>query len=206
MKVGAENRKELVAAIVLALVAVLLLMRMVFSSSSSAATPTASVSPISPVPQPTDRRTANRTTGRKRVSMKDQRTTPLLNSLDPRLRLGLLKSTEDTIYEGHGRNIFRAQMEEIPKPIDTGHLVKEQTQSLPPQPPPPPPILLKFYGFANKPGEPRRIFLTKGDDVFIAREGEIVDHRYKVVRINLNSVEIEDVLSNNRQSIPLTPG
>lgn len=204
MKVGAENRKQLVAAIVLALVAVLLLMRMVFSSSSSAATPTASVSPLTPVPQPTDRRTSNRTTGRKRVSLKEQRA-PVLNSLDPRLRLGLLRSTEDTIYEGHGRNIFRAQMEEIPQPVATAKLHQPEVQ-VPTGPPPPPPINLKFYGFANKPGEPRRIFLTKGEDVFIAREGEIVDHRYKVVRINLNSVEIEDVLSNNRQSIPLTPG
>ena len=202
MKVGAENRKQLVAALVLMVVAALLLMRMVFSSSSSAATPAASVAPVTPVPQPTDRRTS-RSTPRKRVSMKEQR--PLLNSLDPRLRLGLLKSSEEMVYEGHGRNIFRAQMEDIPRPIATGRYHPETTQP-PPGPPPPPPINLKFYGFANKPGEPRRIFLTRGEDVFIAREGEIVDHRYKVVRINLNSVEIEDVLSNNRQSIPLTPG
>ncbi len=201
MKVGTENRKELIAAVVLMAVAALLLMRLVFSSSSSAAVPTASVTPATPVPQPTERRpTSNR--GRRRVSMKQP---PLINTLDPRLRLDLLKTTEDTVYEGHGRNIFRAQMEEIPQPKFPVRTDKQ----LPPQPvgpPPPPPINLKFYGFANKPGEPKRIFLTKGEDVFIAREGEIVDHRYKVVRINMNSVEIEDVLSNNRQSIPLTPG
>ena len=201
MKVGTENRKELIAAVVLMAVAALLLMRLVFSSSSSAAVPTASVAPATPVPQPTDRRpTSNR--GRRRVSMKQP---PLINTLDPRLRLDLLKTTEDTVYEGRGRNIFRAQMEEIPQPKFPVRTDKQ----LPPQPvgpPPPPPINLKFYGFANKPGEPKRIFLTKGEDVFIAREGEIVDHRYKVVRINTNSVEIEDVLSNNRQSIPLTPG
>ena len=201
MKVGTENRKELIAAVVLMAVAALLLMRLVFSSSSSAAVPTASVAPATPVPQPTERRpSSNR--GRRRVSMKQP---PLINTLDPRLRLDLLKTTEDTVYEGRGRNIFRAQMEEIPQPKFPPRIGKQPPQ-LPPQPPPPPPINLKFYGFANKPGEPKRIFLTKGEDVFIAREGEIVDHRYKVVRINMNSVEIEDVLSNNRQSIPLTPG
>jgi hypothetical protein len=42
--------------------------------------------------------------------------------------------------------------------------------------------------------------------VFIAKEGEIVDRRYKIVRISPNAVEILDVLSNNRQSIPLTQG
>ena len=50
------------------------------------------------------------------------------------------------------------------------------------------------------------MFLTQGDDIFVAAEGEIVNRRYKVMRINPNSVEIEDVLSNNRQTIPLTAG
>jgi hypothetical protein len=66
---------------------------------------------------------------------------------------------------------------------------------------------LKFYGFAiSKPGEAKRIFLSQGEDVFIAKEGDIVDRRYKVIRISPNAVEILDVLSNNRQSIPLTQG
>ncbi len=184
-------------------IAALLLLRLVFSSSSSAATPAAAVAPVSPVPQPTERRVTN--TGRRRTTTTKER--PLFNSLDPRLRLDLLRSSEDTTYAGNGRNIFRAQAEDIPQPIATARLQQKALQAqIPTGPPPPPPINLKFYGFANKPGEPKRIFLTKGDDVFIAREGEIVDHRYKVVRINMNSVEIEDVLSNNRQSIPLTPG
>ncbi len=203
MKVGTENRKELIAAVALMAIAALLLLRLVFSSSSSAATPTASVSPTSPVAQPTERRVTN--TSRRRTTTAKER--PLFNSLDPRLRLDLLRTSEDTAYAGNGRNIFRAQAEDIPQPITTAKLQEQARQAqIPTGPPPPPPINLKFYGFANKPGEPKRIFLTKGDDVFIAREGEIVDHRYKVVRINNNSVEIEDVLSNNRQSIPLTPG
>src|SRR5439155_981691 len=69
-----------------------------------------------------------------------------------------------------------------------------------------PAITLKFFGFANKPGEPKRVFLSQGDDVFIAAEGDIVDRRYKVLRISPMAVEVEDVLNNNRQSIPLTQG
>jgi hypothetical protein len=65
---------------------------------------------------------------------------------------------------------------------------------------------LKFFGFASSPGEPTSVFLGNGDDVFVAREGEIVNRRYKVMKINPKSVEIEDVLSNNRQTIPLTAG
>jgi hypothetical protein len=77
---------------------------------------------------------------------------------------------------------------------------------VPQGPPPPPPINLKFFGFANKPGEPKKIFLSQGEDVFIAGEGDIVDRRYKILRITPVSVEVEDVLNNNRQSIPLTQG
>jgi len=40
--------------------------------------------------------------------------------------------------------------------------------------------------------------------VFIASEGDIVNRRYRVVHINPNSVEIEDVLYKHSQSIPLT--
>ena len=56
----------------------------------------------------------------------------------------------------------------------------------------------------NKPGEAKKVFLSEGEDVFIASEGDIVNRRYKVVRISPNSVEIEDVLYKHSQSIPLT--
>lgn len=42
--------------------------------------------------------------------------------------------------------------------------------------------------------------------MFIAAEGEIVDRHYKILHIAPQSVEVEDVLNNNRQSIPLTQG
>jgi hypothetical protein len=114
-----------------------------------------------------------------------------------------LKASEDTKYQGKGRNIFRAQID-IPRPVKSP--VIPITPSPPPGPPPPPPINLKFFGFASKPGEPKKIFLSQGEDVFIAGEGEMVDRRYKILRISPMSVEVEDVLNNNRQSIPLTQG
>ena len=70
-----------------------------------------------------------------------------------------------------------------------------------------PPIPLKFYGFASSPGEPKKIFLKSGEDVFVAGEGEIVDRRYKVIRISPNSVEMQDVVNSGPpQNIPLTQG
>ena len=78
-----------------------------------------------------------------------------------------------------------------------------------PTPPPAPPIPLKFYGFASRPGEPKKIFLKSmtGEDVFVAGEGEIVDRRYKVIHISPTSVSIQDmVYSGPPQNIPLTQG
>jgi ribosome-associated protein YbcJ (S4-like RNA binding protein) len=72
-------------------------------------------------------------------------------------------------------------------------------------PPPPPPIPLKFFGFANQQGA-RKVFLSSGDDVFVAGEGEIVQRRYKIMRVNQNNIEVQDVLNNNVQTIPLTSG
>ena len=128
------------------------------------------------------------------------------HSIDPSLRYDWLKASEDTKYEGNGRNIFRVQAE-IPQPVKNAALDQQTAaQQVAQLPPPPPPITLKFYGFASKPGEPKRVFLSQGEDLFIASEGEIVDRRYKVLHISPMSVEIEDVLNNNRQSIPLTQG
>ena len=129
------------------------------------------------------------------------------------MRLDLLAASEKTQYEGNGRNIFVSQREEevvIPQPVARGNTDPQQEQQHIYQPPPvqaAPPIPLKFYGFASSPGEAKRIFLKNGEDVFVAGEGEIVDRRYKVLRISTNSVEIQDmVFSGPPQTIPLTQG
>ena len=200
MKLGAENRTTLMTAVVLLAVAVVLGARFVGSwggGSSSAAAPPATIASAPAETLAPQRTTKGHSSAKKPAGAR---------SLDPTLRFDLLKASEETKYEGTGRDVFRAFVE-IPKiltPPAPDHKVADNT---PPPPPPPPPIDLKFYGFAiSKPGEAKRIFLSQGEDVFIAKEGDIVDRRYKVIRISPNAVEILDVLSNNRQSIPLTQG
>jgi hypothetical protein len=130
-------------------------------------------------------------------------------NLDPTLRLELLAASEQTKYAGSGRNIFVSQAEvTIPTPKGSGATDQpKETTWTPPPIQAPPPIPLKFFGFANRPGEPKRVFLSQGEDVFIAGEGEIVDRRYKVVRISPTAVELQDVVgSGPPQSIPLTQG
>ena len=206
MNLGAENRNKVIAAVSLVVIAVVL-MATRFSGflgvgSSSAAIPAPAAlgdraaqtqSPAAPSPH---------TSGRNRTATKRQ---SAAQSLDPTLRTDLLKVSEDTKYEGTGRNIFKVFVDIIPKPI-VPVTSQPEVATGPPPPPPPPPIELKFYGYATPAGGTKRIFLAQGEDVFIAREGDIVDRRYKVVRISGTAVEILDVLSNNRQSIPLNQG
>jgi hypothetical protein len=197
VKVGAENRTKLFVAIGLMLVAVVVLLFNLGSSAPKAATvvpPQTTLTTAAPA-----RPAATGKTRGKKVST-------AARSLDPTLRYDWLKASEDTKYEGTGRNIFMTQAE-IPQPVAPVKTDEERAaESGPPPPPPPPPINLKFFGFASKPGEAKKIFLSEGEDVFIAAEGEVVNRHYKVLRISPTSVEIEDVLNNNRQSIPLTAG
>ena len=171
-------------------IAVVFLARMFFSYGS----PTPSVAASVPNAAPTQPEAANQRSGTRGKSSAP---------LDPTLRTDLLKNSEGAEYRGSGRNIFEAQATPPPQPI--ANVVRQPIGPPPPPPPPqPPPIPLKFFGFANKPGEPKSIFLGNGDAVFIGREGDIVNRRYKILRIQSNQVEIEDVLNNNRQTIPLT--
>jgi hypothetical protein len=194
MKVGAENKNKLYALGALMALAVLLLLRMLLSSGGPTTTVAASV----PDAVPAQPEAANQTFRNGRG-----KNAPL--PLDPTLRTDLLKNSEAAMYKGTGRNIFEEQAAPpppLPKPITP--VIK--TEVTPPPPPPPPPIPLKFYGFANKPGQTKSIFLANGDDIFIGREGDIVNRRYKIIHIMPTQVEIEDVLNNNRQTIPLTQG
>lgn len=126
------------------------------------------------------------------------------STLDPRLRVDILAASQNKKYEAGGRNIFRMEEKKIEVAIANprGPMGPDPPPT-PTPPPPPPPIPLKFYGFASKPTEPKKIFLFDEGEVFVARQGDIVERKYKVVQINNTSVVIEDVLNNNKQTIPL---
>jgi hypothetical protein len=194
VKLGTENRKQLITLAVLGGIAILAL-GYEFWPSSAATAPAAPQATLVPT-KPVMRRSSNG----KMVPVSEPR-------LDPTLDLNLLSQSEEIKYAGNGRNIFvMGSVAKIEPPHGNG------TKDVPPpiRPLPviagPPPINLKFFGFANRPGETKKVFLVQGEDIFIAAEGDIVDRRYRVLKISPTTVDVEDVINNNKQSLPLTQG
>jgi len=194
VKLGTENRKQVITLAVLGTIALLTLGYEFWPSSPSAAPAAAQSSSASAKPN------MRRTASGKMVPVVEPR-------LDPTLDLKLLSRSEEIKYAGNGRNIFVAGSMPIEPPKKNGTTDTAANGVRPlPSIPAPPPINLKFFGFANRPGEAKKVFLSQGEDVFIAAEGDIVDRRYRVLHISPTAVELEDVLNNNRQSLPLTQG
>jgi hypothetical protein len=206
VKLGTENRKQIIAAAALGVLLVLIVLYEFMPSSSTIAstTPATTSAPTDPLVAP-PRPAAHRSSAPAKKERPAQ-------SLDPTLHLKLLAVSEAIMYEGSGRNIFVSQADVfIPTPGASGVTDKPGAKADGvyhlPSPPAATPIPLKYFGLSNKAGEPKRVFLVKGDDVFIAGEGEIVDRRYKVVRITPTAVDIQDVVgSGPPQTIPLTQG
>ena len=205
MQSGFENKKKAMIAGGLGAVALLVVVYQFVPFFMGPSTPS-STQAAAPSPIVSQTRTPSARSVKGKAGKKVH-----VENLDPTLRLDLLAASEQMRYEGNGRNIFVSQPDVvIQKPIAPGATDAPTAEGPKYQTPtvaPPPPIPLKFYGFASSPGEPKKIFLKLNDDVFVAGEGEIVDRRYKVVKITNTFVEIQDVVNSGPpQNIPLTQG
>jgi hypothetical protein len=204
LKVGTEDKKKVYLATGLGVVMLILLGRFMWQTFG----PSPAAAPAPPAvitaPQPT----AN--TGE---TPQENTTAPAyvhpaakvagLASLDPTLHPEVMRQAESLEYTGHGRNIFSqvSAPPVIPKPI--APIRQAAVDTGPPPPPPPPAINLGFYGYAAEKTGQKQVFLLHGDDIFIASEGDVVDRRYRVVKINSASVQVEDIPYHNTQTLPL---
>lgn len=81
--------------------------------------------------------------------------------------------------------------------------VQQPVYQPPPQPIGPPPIPLKFIGVMQLPNGTKYASLSDGRTMMSGREGDVVDGRYRIVRIGIESIVLEYVDGKGRQTIPL---
>lgn len=63
-------------------------------------------------------------------------------------------------------------------------------------------IPLKYYGFTSAPGNsPKTAFFLDGDEILVGKEGDMLERRYRVVRISPSTVVMEDTQSKREQTL-----
>ena len=145
---------------------------------------------------------------------------------DARIRLDLIEKAEGSQEEIGRKNVFQYQKPPASRPPVPGSGGSASTTPGPQQPAPPlfglppttsgssasaappgpPPIPLKYQGYAaeSAPGGPMTAFLT--DDAsrhYNVTPSEILMGRYRINQISTASVEVEDLETNRRQTLPL---
>jgi hypothetical protein len=139
-------------------------------------------------------------------------------AVDPTLHTDLLAKVQSVKIEGGQRNLFQFG---AAAPVETASLGKEPIvptvkiygPKVPPPPPgpaPPPPepkfaFTGKYYGLAT-----RRInnkttgFFLDGEEIVLASEGMTVMKKYRIVRIGVDSVTLEDTSIKKTGTVPLS--
>jgi hypothetical protein len=108
---------------------------------------------------------------------------------------------------GTDRNLFRFKTKARPlppAPAATGP--RGGTVVAPVAPAGPPPITLKFIGIVERREKAERIAVLRDTvgHVFYGGEGEVVEGRYRIVRIGAESIELAYLDGQGRQTIRLT--
>ena len=215
LALGTENKRQVIIASVLGVILVIcgfVVFHMFFGSPSPSdsgpvpAAPAAQNEPAQNQPAPAPAQQGAPSSSSHAAGNEAQR---LSNAgIDPALHFDKLAQSEDVEYSGSGRNIFSAESIpiSIPKPIapirPNGSL--PAAQNTPPPPPKPPAIDLRYFGYSQDDHKVFKAFFMHGDDIFMAKTGDIVDHRFKIGAIHPLNVEVTDLAYNNTQVVEIS--
>jgi hypothetical protein len=205
LRLGAENKRQVYLAIVLFAIVFCLVGWRVYRMISGPAPRHAAATVPAAAPKP---QAAGANSPAAAAPEAQKLTTANIN---PVLHFDNLAQSEDVEYAGRGRNIFSAQSAPapvaIPKPVKSGRATGPgaAAPSAVPAVPRPPSIDLRYFGYTEGANKSLHAFLIHGEDVFMARAGDVVDHRYKVVAIRPTSVQVTDLAYNNTQTLTLAP-
>jgi hypothetical protein len=125
------------------------------------------------------------------------------------VKLEALTAPRDDAAEPTERNLFRFQVKAPPPAPPRAALPPPgpvQPEPVVPQgPPPPPPIPLRLIGLLNAPTQAGRVavFSDGRGNSLNGREGDIIEGRYRLLRINADSVELAYTDGRGRQVIRL---
>jgi hypothetical protein len=114
--------------------------------------------------------------------------------------------------EAATRNPFRFERRSAPQaslPTESsppGLVLKPAEPAAPTGPPAPPPIPLKFIGMVEKADGSKLAVLAAGDgrSPMHGKEGDIIDGRYRILKIGTESIEMVYLDGRGRQTIRLT--
>jgi len=135
--------------------------------------------------------------------------------IDPTLRLDLLARLKAVQLSGTERSLFDFSTAPVAKQPEPKIVVAKAAPKMigpepppppPPKPvkPPPPPIPFKFYGMLTpRSGGSRRAFLLDGEEILTPAEGDTIKKRYRIVRVGVNSVVVEDLDFQAQQTLTL---
>jgi hypothetical protein len=216
LALGTENKRQVIIASVLGVILLIcgfVVYHMFFGSSSpsdSGSVPAAPAAQNPPAQNPPAAQPATSSGAPSSSSRASGNEAQRLSNagIDPALHFDKLAQSEDVEYSGSGRNIFSA--ESIPVPIPriiapprpNGTL--PLAQNTPPPPPKPPAIDLRYFGYSQDEHKVLKAFFMHGDDIFMAKTGDIVDHRFKIGAIRPLNVEVTDLAYNNTQVVEIS--
>jgi hypothetical protein len=232
MKIGGENKTAVWALSVLGAVAAYGVYSNFFSGPSAAPARSAKTRAADAIPEAVAAPDAKAAPQRQAVRAQAQEFRPVLRpkkkedqiidigTVDPTIRLDLLAKVQGVPQAGGERDLFQILKappvhETAPLKGEEPHVWRNQGPNPPPPPPPPPPdpsmappppIPLKYYGFCTERNNGKKTaYFLDNDEIIQATEGTTLKGRYRVVRIGLNVVVMEDMQSKRQQNLPLEP-